>query len=195
MKAFVVGVAMFLSAAQVLAAGEGRNWYIGVGAGQTSYRDVCATADLISLSATCDDESVGWKVFAGRNFSKYYGLELSLADAGEAKVVAPAATPGTLEVNTRLASFQGTLNVPFGDRFALLAKAGLTYFKADYSRTGSFNALNSGDDGLEPSIGAGFTVNFLNNLALRAEWEKFNDAAGFGNGDIELLSASLLYRF
>ena len=195
MKVFVVGLAMFLSATHVLAAGEGSNWYIGAGAGQTSFRDVCTTAELAGLSDTCDDESVGWKVYAGRNFSKYYGLEVSYADAGEANIVAPAATPGTLDISSRLASFQGTLNVPFGDRFALLAKVGLTYFKADYDRTGSFNSLNSGDDGLEPSIGAGFTVNFLNNLALRAEWEKFNDAAGYGNGDIELLSASLLYRF
>ena len=194
MRAFLIFFGLLLSA-PVFAADERGKWYVGVGGGQMTYRDVCATADMLTPGGTCDDESNGFKVFVGRDFSKWYGLELAVADAGEAKLVAPASSPGTLNINSRLATLWGTLNVPFGDRFALLAKAGLTYFKADYDRTGSYTTLNSGEDGLEPSIGAGFTVNFLNNLALRAEWEKFNDAAGFGNGDIEMLTASLLFRF
>ena len=78
----------------------------------------------------------------------------------------------------------------------MLAKAGLTYFKVDYERTGSYRVLNSGDDGLEPSIGLGVGVNLSRHVGIRAEWENFNDAVGgVGQGNIEMVTASLLYRF
>ena len=194
MRGFLVFLGLLLSA-PALAADERGSWYIGVGGGKTTFRDVCGTAEMVSPGNTCDDEANGFKAFVGYDFSKWYGLELAVADVGEAELIAPATNPGTLKINSRLASLWGTLNVPFGNRFALLGKVGLTYYKVDYDRTGSFTALNSGDDGLEPSIGAGFTVNFTNNFALRAEWENFNDAGGLGDGNIETVTASLLLRF
>ncbi len=194
MRIFLVFLGLALSA-PVFAADERGKWYIGVGGGKTTFRDACASAELLNPGGACDDESNGYKAFIGRDFSKWYGLELAVADVGEAELIAPATNPGTLKINSRLASLWGTLNVPFGDHFALLAKAGLTYYKVDYETTGSYTTLNSGDDGLEPSIGAGFTVNFTKNLALRAEWENFNDAGGLGDGNIEFVTASLLLRF
>ncbi len=194
MKVLLAGLALLVVASQVHAAGGSGKWYIGVGGGQTTYRDVCATAGSTVFSGTCDDESNGWKVFAGWDMTKYFGIELAYADAGEAKLVA-STLPGTLTINSTLATAWAKLELPLGAHFTLLGKAGLNYFKADYERTGVFNALNSSEDGLEPSIGAGASVNLTKNFALRAEWEKFNDAAGYGDGNIETLTASLLFRF
>ena len=195
MKAMLAGLALLLSAAHVHAAGAGGKWYIGAGGGQTNYRDVCAAASSSGLAGTCDDESNGWKIYAGYDMTKYFGIELAYADAGEAKLVASSPSAGTLTINSKLATAWAKLELPLGAHFSLLGKAGLNYFKADYERSGSFAAMNSGDDGLEPSLGAGASFNFTKNLALRAEWERFNDAAGYGDGNIELLSASVLFRF
>ena len=196
MRAFLAGLALFLSASPVFAAGEGGSWYLGVGGGQSSLHEVCSYFGTQSSGGTCDDESVGWKLYAGRDLSNNFGFEVSFTDAGEAKIVGPTSSPGTLKVHPRLVTFSGKLEIPFGELFSIFGKAGLTYFKVDYNRTGSFLALNSGDDGLEPSIGAGFGVRFSRHFGVRAEWENFNDAVGgLRSGDIDLVTASVLYRF
>jgi len=195
MKSLLAGFALLLASSAVMAADGSGAWYVGVGGGQTTFRETCSAANSAGLLGTCDDEGVGWKVLVGRNMSKYFGVELSYTDTGEADIVAPSSTPGTLTVNPRLVTLWGKLEFPLGTRFSVLAKAGLTYFKVDYQPTGSFTYLNTYEDGLEPSVGAGASFNMLKNLALRAEWEQFNDAAGFGNGNVELVSASVLYKF
>ena len=195
MKALLAGLALLLGATQVHAAGGGGKWYIGAGGGQTNYRDVCGAASSAGISGTCDDESNGWKIFGGYDLTNYFGIELAYADPGEAKLVASSPSAGTLTINSKLATAWAKLELPLGAHFTLLGKAGLNYFKADYERTGSFSSLNSGDDGLEPSIGAGASFKFTKNFALRAEWEQFNDAAGYGDGNIETLTASIVFRF
>ena len=196
MRAFLAGFTLLLGLWPALAAGEGGNWYIGAGAGQSNYREICPYFESLSWSSDCDDEEVGWKVFVGRDFSNYFGLEMSYADPGTAEITGPASAPGTLGVHSRLVSLQGKLEIPIGKLLTVLAKAGLTYFKVDYERTGSYSVLNSGDDGLEPSIGLGVGVNLSRRVAIRAEWENFNDAVGgTGQGNIEMVTASLLYRF
>lgn len=196
MRNFVASLALLFGLWPTLAAGEGGNWYIGAGAGQSSYRELCSYFESLAWSSSCDDEPVAWKVFVGRDVSKYFGVELSYADAGAAEIIGPASAPGTLEVRSHLVSLQGKLEIPIGKLLSVFAKAGLTYFKADYERTGSYRVLNSGDDGLEPSVGLGVGVNLSKHIAIRAEWENFNDAVGaLGEGNIEMVTGSVLLRF
>ena len=196
MRTFVGSLALMVGLWPALAAGEGGNWYIGAGAGQSNYREICPYFESLAWSSDCNDDPVGWKVFIGRDFSNYFGLELSYADPGKAEITGPASSPGTLDVHSRLVSFQGKLEIPIGKLLTVLAKAGLTYFNVDYQRTGSYLVLPSGDDGLEPSIGLGVGVNLSKRVGIRAEWENFNDAVGgTGQGNIEMVTASLLYRF
>jgi len=192
MKAFIASLVLFMTMPTMAAAADDGGWYMGIGAGQSALRDVCS---LVGPTATCDDEPVGWKVFAGRDMSKYFGLELSYTDAGEAKIVDSSATPGTLNIRPKLVTASAKLELPLGSRFSLLGKVGLTYFSVDYERTGVFQALSSGDDGLEPSLGAGFAFKLSKRVAIRAEWEHFNDAVGLASGDIDMATASLLYHF
>ena len=194
-----VVISLFLllfGASPVLAEDESGRWYLGIGAGQSTFRDVCGYFDSQAWSSSCDDESTGWKVFVGRDITDYFGLELSYANAGEAKIIGPTTAPGTLEIRPWLVSLSAKLEIPLGKRFTVLAKAGATYFKVDYERTGSYRALSSGDDGLEPSVGLGVGVNLARRFAIRAEWENFNDAVGgLGQGNVEMGTVSLLYKF
>lgn len=196
MRALMLGLVLLFVASPVVAEDESGRWYLGVGAGQSVLRDVCGYFESQALSASCDDESTGWKVFVGRDITDYFGLELSYADAGEAKITGPASAPGTLEVRPRLASLSLKLEVPLVSRLTILAKVGATYFKVDYERTGSYRALSSGDDGLEPSVGLGVGWGMSRRFAVRAEWENFNDAVGaLGQGNVEMGTVSLLYKF
>jgi OOP family OmpA-OmpF porin len=197
MRALVAGLTLLLGVSPVIAAeDEGSGWYLGVGGGQSVFRDVCGYFEAQAWSSSCDDESTGWKVFVGRDIYDYFGLELSFADPGEAKIIGPSTAPGTLEIQPWLASLHGKLEIPLGKRFSILAKAGVTYFKVDYQRTGSYRTLNTGDDGLEPSVGLGVGVTLSRRFAIRAEWENFNDATGgLGQGNVEMGTVSLLYKF
>jgi OOP family OmpA-OmpF porin len=194
MKILLASLVLTMTTATAVAADENGRWYVGIGAGPSSLHNVCSTVESQGLLGTCDDESVGWKVFVGRDLSKYFGLELSYADAGEAEVVGPSSAD-TLNVHPQLATLSGKLEIPFGKRFSILGKVGLTYFKTDYERTGVFRTMPSGDDGVEPSLGAGFGFKVSRAVGIRAEWEHFNDAVGLGSGDIDLVTASLLFKF
>jgi len=196
MRTLLAGLVLLFGASPVLAADESGGWYLGIGAGQSTFRDTCSYFDSQAWSSACDDESTGWKVFAGRDITDYFGVELSYADAGEAKITGPASAPGTLEIRPHLVSLSLKLEIPLVSRLTILAKAGATYFKVDYERTGSYRALNSGDDGLEPSVGLGVGWDLSRRFAVRAEWENFNDAVGgLGQGNVEMATASLLFKF
>jgi len=196
MRAFLAGILVLFSASPAFAAGDSGHWYVGAGIGQSDYRDICSDFESQNWSSECKDQPTAWKVFVGRDFNKYFGLEMSYADPGVAQITAPPSAPGTLDVHSRLVSLQGKLEIPFGKLLSVFAKAGLTYFNVNYERTGSYSVLNSGDDGLEPSIGLGVGVNLSRHFAIRGEWENFNDAVGSnGQGNIEMITGSLLYRF
>jgi len=195
MKALLASLVLTIGVSTVAVAADDGGWYIGIGGGQSSFRDTCSFFESQNMLATCDDESTGWKVFAGRDMSDYFGLELSYADAGEAKIVAPSTTPGTLNIRPTLLTVSAKLELPLGKRFSILGKAGMTYFRTDNERTGVFRTLSSGDDGFEPSVGAGISMKVSKGLGIRAEWEHFNDATGNGSGNIDMVTASLLYHF
>ena len=194
MKALLAGISLVLLASPAAAADGNSGWYMGIGAGPSGIHNVCSTVGAATPLDSCDDESVAWKVFFGRDLSKYWGIEFSYVDAGEANVTA-SGSAGTLVVNPRMLTAYGTLDIPLGNRFGFFAKAGLSYFNTEYERTGIFRALTSGDDGLEGALGAGFSLRIWQHLGVRLEWEHFNDAVGIGDGDVDMATASLLYHF
>ena len=194
MKVLLAGISLVLLASPAAAADGNSGWYMGVGAGPSGIHSVCSTVEAATPLDSCDDESVAWKVFVGRTSSKYWGIEFSYVDAGEANVTA-SPSAGTLVVNPRTLTAYGTLDIPLGDRFGIFGKAGLSYFNTTYERTGVFRALPSGDDGLEGALGAGFRIRILKDIGVRFEWEHFNDAVGIGSGDVDTSMVSLMYRF
>lgn len=197
MKALHTGIALLLFAGSAAAAEDvsSDRWFIGIGGGQSSFRDACSYADSLSPPAVCDDESVAAKVFAGHRLHKYWLLEVSYIDAGEAKL-SQTAPNGTLEINPRLLNLFLNLDIPIavGGRLGIFGKLGMTYYDTQYTPTGSFVGTPTSDDGMTGAIGAGIRWQGWKRVSLRAEWEQFNDVS-INNGDLDLATVSVLFHF
>jgi opacity protein-like surface antigen len=199
MKALLASLAILLVASTAVAADADADanetkWYVGIGGGQSGFRNVCSGAESMATLDSCDDEAVAWKVTLGRKLSKLWDIELSYIDAGEAKVTA-SSPAGTLVVNPRMVVGYAVLDMPVTKHFGLFVKAGLSYFNTTFERTGGFLAMPSGDDGVEGALGAGLSWRGWKHVGLRAEWEHFNDAASINSGDIDMATISLMFHF
>jgi OOP family OmpA-OmpF porin len=202
------------------ACAQSEGWYIGVGAGQSKARDAASCSDLEGIfqpgfSCTSNDTSTGWKLFAGYQFNQYFAAEAGYVDLGTFKIsgngnfAGPPLPPGpgTATGSDKASGFNldavGTL--PISQEFGLLGRVGIFAWKlnatTDASQTNAIPTLSvSSSDkpsgtGLDFGVGAKYDFNSV--AGLRAEWQRFksigNDATG--KSDVDLISASLLYRF
>lgn len=199
MKALLASLALLMVASTAAAADADADanetrWYVGIGGGQSGFRNVCSGAESMATLTSCDDDAVAWKVTVGRKLSRLWDIELSYIDAGEAKVTA-SSPAGTLAVNPRMVVGYAVLDMPVTRHLGLFVKAGISYFNTTFERTGGFLAQPSGDDGVEGALGAGLSWRGWKRVSLRAEWEHFNDAASINSGDIDLATISLMYHF
>lgn len=94
-------------------------------------------------------------------------------------------------------------NLPIGERFALFGKLGVAYSELEATVSGSGSVLGtpfSGtfsdkDSGIGFAFGVGAQFYVMDNLGIRAEWERFNDAGGDFETDIDLLTIGVHFRF
>lgn len=149
------------------------------------------TGGYIGFAAGQADDKVlnetdrGLKVFGGWQFAPYLAAEFAYVDLGS---YGPSGA--TLDQYGVSAQFVGL--IPLGQSGAtLFGKAGVFSWKveqyADY-----YYYYGAEDSGTDLAVGAGLQIDFHRHMGLRAEWERFYDVAG---GDVDLISASFLYRF
>jgi opacity protein-like surface antigen len=154
-------------------------FYAGAGLSQSRFSD-----DEFDFDAL-DDEDNTWKLVAGYRFADHFALEGSYIDFGE------AAAPFGLGLNPVAAEAKGfavqaigMLPVPYVDLFA---KVGIARMDAE----GVSGDVRLDDETTEFAYGAGAQWRW-NNLALRAEYEKF-DTDVIGN--LDLISLGATYTF
>jgi len=70
-----------LSGSAFAQANEG--WYAGVSVGSADQKDACTGLGGIGFVGSCDDTDTGWKIFAGLQFNKNWGVEFGFVDLGE----------------------------------------------------------------------------------------------------------------
>jgi opacity protein-like surface antigen len=160
--------------------------YIGLSVGQTKWNDAC---DGLS---SCDDTDVGWKAFGGYQFSRYLGLEGGYVDFGKVSGTDTSSGLGELDAEGWGVFVSGVGTLPIGDRFGVFGKIGAAYtdIEVSSSTTGS-----ESDNGLGLTFGVGGFMNILRNLSVRVEWERFQDAGGDVEADIDLISVGVAYKF
>ena len=192
MKVLLTGFALLLVASTATAAEGvvGSGWYMGIGAGPSGIHGVCSAAAAVG-GDKCDDEGVAWKFFLGRDMSKYWGLEMSYVDAGEATAASSASGLKVLEINPSIVGVFAKFQIPLGKRFGIFAKAGLTYYETKITT----NSLPvSTDDGFSTAIGAGANVLIGRNFGLRAEWENYNDVS-VNKNDVDMVTLSAVLNW
>lgn len=204
----LVMVSLAAATGQMAIADEPR-WYVGVEAGQTkaTIDDARISSGLLGSGLTTtgimdDDRSHGYKVFGGYQANPYFGLEGGYFDLGNFGFSASTVPAGTLRGNIRLKgiSLDAVGTLPITSRFSLNARIGVNYAEAadTYSSTGAIVVLNPNPSQRDtnPKIGVGMQYLLTDNLALRADIERYRVSDAVGNkGDIDSAVIGLVYRF
>jgi OOP family OmpA-OmpF porin len=197
-----LSLAGFAGLSSQVALAQDAGWYGGIGIGQSRAKinDDKIRAGLPGVTSIKDDDTdTGFKLFAGRQFTRNFALEGGYFRLGEFGYT--ATTGSGSQVGS--AKFQGG-NIdavgilPMTEKFSALGRIGVTYTQAK----GSFSGVGvTGDTSPSKSegnfkVGLGLQYAFTPALGLRGEWERYrvNDTIG-NKGDIDMLTVGLIYRF
>ena len=186
--------------------------YFGAGAGVSKAQDPadCSIPFNATIDCNIEDKKTGWKAFLGYQVNPYLAFEAQYADLGKftTSFTVPTGGPGTAV----FASFRPTIygvdavgTLPIGGGFGLLGRIGYFHWKLQASTTVSPPTLpgivDPGGDtsmGYNIDFGVGAKWDFSRHLGVRLEYTRYpkiGDSETTGKSDVDLLSASLLYRF
>jgi len=187
----------------------GATWYLGAGAGQSRAKiaDGTFTSALSGTGAsvatvTRDEKEGSYKFFMGYQYNPYLAFEGGVFNLGSYTFTATTAPAGTLNgaiKNTVGSNLDVLGTLPLGERFSLIARAGVQSSKTRdlFSATGLALAAPTPSKNLisyKLGVGAGFDV--PKNVGVRADWERYRVGDGFsGKMDVDLYTLNLLYKF
>ena len=157
--------------------------YFGIGAGESKFRSECANTNVFS----CDQRDTAWKIYAGGQMNDVLGLELGYTDFGEIKASGGETKAWAVPISL-------TAGVPLGP-VRVFGKAGGLYGRTDVDADPStlFDTGHKSGWGWTYGAGAAFAVS--KTLAIRADWDRYKlDFVG-GRDDVDMLSASVQFRF
>jgi len=189
---------------------QDRGWYIGAGAGQSKANNVGSCSDLNGLfdpgfSCSINSTDTGWKLFGGYQFNRNLAVEGTYVDLGNFKMSASGTAggiPSTASGSDKASGFSvdavGTW--PINEQFGLIGRIGLFAWTLDTSTDASGGLVATGSDsptGTSLDFGVGAKYDFGPNVGARAEFQRFQSVGNdnTGKSDIDLISASLVYRF
>jgi OOP family OmpA-OmpF porin len=170
-----------------------------------------------TAEADSDDSDTSVKVFGGYQYSPYFAVELGYADLGENTadatadgafifidgfIIGTGGIKATGESTAYMLDAVGRFNAtPW---LTLFAKAGV--YQADTELTLTFTLADetgaiSGSDSIDDSnsglhFGAGLDFHLTRNIAIRAEWERF-DSVELEDAEIDIdnISVAAIYTF
>lgn len=150
--------------------------YIGAGVAHTKWDDTGVSG--IPVIASVDDESTGFKVYAGYKFATKIGVdvggEVAYTDVGTAKVT--GTNGNSLDVDATALSLALTVTRQLGDQFEVFGKAGWMRSDSSTPIPGSDLRLSNLDDDLIWGLGGEYF--FTDRFSLRGEWETNGDVDG-----------------
>jgi len=190
---------------------QDQGWYIGGGVGQSTASNAGGCSDLSGLfdpgfSCSSNNTSTGWKLFGGYQVNKYLAAEASYVNLGDFKISASgriAAIQATATGSNKASGFSldavGTW--PISEQFGLIGRIGLFAWTLDSSATASSGGVTATASdkptGTGLDFGVGAKYDFARNLGVRAEYQRFQSIGNdnTGKSDVDLISASAVYRF
>ncbi len=179
-------------------------WYMGGNIGLSTAnidKDRIIQNLPVNTSYTDDENDLGYKLFGGYQFNKYFALEGGYFNLGKFDYALSTAT-GTAEGNIKImgANLDAVAILPVTEKFSVFGRAGANYAHAkdSFSTTGSISITdtNPKKSDLNYKFGAGIQYAITDAVGIRLEAERYriNDAVG-NMGDIDLFSVGLTYRF
>jgi OOP family OmpA-OmpF porin len=184
-------------------------WYIGANVGQSRAEidEDQISRNLLgigftSVSISNDERDNGYKLFGGYQFNKNISLEGGYFDLGEFDFTATTLPMGTLDgkINIKGLNLDLVGTLPITENFSAFARGGLNYADTQDTFSGTGNVIvddpNPSSRDTNYKFGVGFQYDLSESLRIRAEAERYrvDDAVG-SNGDIDLFSLGMVYRF
>lgn len=199
----LTALTLTLAFASTPARAQEAGWLVGLGFGYQKSDDNCPAA--ATAVVPCDDKGTTWKIFGGYQFNKFFGLEGGYVDLGKAEASGSITDPvfgtfsGTAEFETWGVFFSAVGTLPIGQSFGIFGKVGAAYTDSEATLTGTSSLLGSGtlsesDNGTDLTYGVGANFN-IQNFSIRVEWERFQNAGGDFEADVDLISAGFSYKF
>lgn len=213
LKTIAVSVKVVVIALTVIgsriATAQDSGWYGGANVGQSHatiddgrIRGGLQASGFATSSINNDERDLGYKIFGGYQFNRYFALEAGYFDLGKFSFHATTVPAGNLNGSLKLKG--GNLDavglLPITGNFSIFGRVGATYANTSdsFSGSGAVRPLdpNPSKRGFNYKLGLGLQYQITQALAMRGEVERYriNDAVG-NRGDIDLVSVGLLYRF
>jgi len=190
-KCLLAAVSLLMLPTLALSQGT-EGWYLGIGIGQSKAKGAC---DGVSgPGITCKETDTAGKILGGYQLSKNFALELAYADLGQAK--ATFSGFGSTTIGTKGFEFTGIGMLPVGERFSVLAKAGMFNWKVD-AKDGTGLVGSTSASGTDLTFGFGLKFDFTKDFAVRGEWQRYKDVGDMnttGQGDVDFIGISFVYR-
>ena len=182
--------------------------YFGVGIGEAD-ADISVSDfnDGSLISASLDETDSAWKLFGGFQLLENLAVEGGFVDLGEATLNSQssgvffpfgfAAGPVRSEIETDGWYVAGVVMQSF-PKWSVFGKFGLLFWESDgfvVDSLAKFDLDNLGldDDGTSIVLGFGGEFRPTEKIAVRGEWERYQDAL-VDERDIDLLSISVVFR-
>lgn len=177
--------------------------YLGAGIGHAML-DNSTLDDLDDLGFDTDDNDIGYKLFAGYQFNPNFAVEASYLDFGDFTAdltVTNGTDTGTADAKASVDGFGFAVlgKLPIQGPFSLYGKLGLIAWDGEATGTARVNGnlvaheRESADD-IDPFYGVGAEY-IVNQLVIRAEYERYDLSESGEDFEIDLISGSLGYRF
>lgn len=185
-------------------------WYAGAGLGQGRAKidderiARSLTANGASLeSFTTDQRDLGYKVFVGKKFNRYFAVEAGYFDIGTFGFQATTSGNGNLRGETTFRGVNLDLigHLPLTARLSALARVGGQYGRSTAHFSG--NRLNGvtapnpeKEEKFQAKVGLGLQYQINDAWAVRGEIERYRLRDPLGNrGEMDLASISLIRAF
>jgi OmpA-OmpF porin, OOP family len=195
-----------------------QGFYVGGAFGQSKVNlDTAAFAsDLAQLGlghtgVRADESDSAWKVFAGFRVQRHLAIEVAYGNLGEVKEEATITTlngapivPGTARQTFEVkdAFSVSALGILPLEQFHLFGRLGFYSVKLSATATisGAGGTASAGESDRSTGLlfGAGAGYDFNRHFAARIEWERYSKVGEedtTGEGDVDVISIGVLYRF
>lgn len=167
------------------------------------YDTELTNAGVTGLSSTLKKGDSSYKVGIGFQVNQNLAIEGGYVDLGEAKYTASfTGGDGTAKATATGWTIAAVGILPVTQDFSVLAKAGLinaeVKISANASGPGGTASGSSSSTDWKNFFGIGAAYAVTKNIAIRAEWEKFNklgDSNRTGESDVTLASVGVVYKF
>jgi OOP family OmpA-OmpF porin len=178
-----------------------RNWYLGVGAGQTQVdkelvvnreATIGGGTPVSQVNTRFDDKDSTFKLFGGYRFNEWLSIEANYTDLGEHSTdttflggdpAAPAQVIITRQVKGL--GLDAVLSAPLGERFSVFGRVGAFRAELDASAQLGGNVIFRDGNGETfratsqretlTRFGAGLAMEITRNIGARLEWERYGN--------------------